>query len=101
MSCTAFNLSKEIISTLWQRVMEFIHLKGHGFPVIKTTSCPSFSIKLPLRVVRSHQEEMKRFFLAMFSYNDLILLKDSKPIMYANKCIIEDEGPNYHSISFI
>jgi hypothetical protein len=37
----------------------------------------------------------------MFSYNDLILLKDSKPIMYANKCIIEDEGPNYHSISFI
>lgn len=37
----------------------------------------------------------------MLSYNDLILLEDSRPIMYANKCIIEDKGPNYHIISFI
>lgn len=37
----------------------------------------------------------------MFLYNDLILLKDSKPIMYANKSIILDQGPNYHIISFI
>lgn len=37
----------------------------------------------------------------MFLYNDLILLEDSKPIMYANKCIMQNKAPNYHIISFI
>lgn len=37
----------------------------------------------------------------MFLYNDLILLEDSKPIMYANKCIMQEQDPQLPIISFI